>query len=467
MTIPAASVVASERSTRVAAFLDAALEGVRDPSSLLVASVPAPEAPLEALLELNPAEDAIVWAARGGPDFAALGAAVSLTASGPERIEELERAGSDLFARLTVVALGDPAPRPRCFGGFSFEPGAARFEPWTAFGDARFVLPRFTYAREGNRAFLSIAVRGEEALAESRRRALVAGAEAILATLGTAAHRKTEPRGVSGPRAVAGREEVSERDYRALVDATRARIRRGDFDKAVVARRTVLTFADPVRVSDLLVELAHSAEHCTRFAFRTRGVTFLGVTPERLVRRAGVSVDTEALAGSGPASRGAELFESSKERDEHELVLREIAKSLSPLCTALDYPSEPEIRALRHLLHLRTPVRGRLAELVHVLALVRRLHPTPAVGGVPTREAVRFIVEHEPAERGWYASPIGWFDGAGDGEFVVGLRSGAFAGNRAHLYAGCGIVEGSDPASEYAETRLKLAALCAALHVAQ
>src|SRR5262249_7864613 len=101
------------------------------------------------------------------------------------------------------------------------------------------------------------------------------------------------------------------------------------------------------------------------------------------------------------------------------------------------------------------------------LNLVERLHPTPAVGGVPTREAVRFISSHEPVERGWYASPIGWFDASGDGEFAVALRSGAFVGNRAYLFAGGGIVRDSNPDSEYAATRLKLQTLYAALHVAQ
>jgi menaquinone-specific isochorismate synthase len=97
------------------------------------------------------------------------------------------------------------------------------------------------------------------------------------------------------------------------------------------------------------------------------------------------------------------------------------------------------------------------------LRLAERLHPTPAVGGVPTDDALRWIADHEPTERGWYAAPIGWFDDAGDGEFDVALRSGVLLGDEAFLFAGAGIVQHSDPASEYAETELKLASLSSAL----
>jgi isochorismate synthase len=245
------------------------------------------------------------------------------------------------------------------------------------------------------------------------------------------------------------------------------RIGRGEFEKVVIARRSTLSFEGAVDATAVLADLAETSEHCTRFAFRVGDVSFVGATPERLIRKSGVSIDTEALAGSSDGARGAELMRSPKEREEHDLVVREIVRALSPLCVTVTRPPAPELRVLRHLLHLTTPIRGRLARAMHVLELVQRLHPTPAVGGVPGADAVRFITEHEPAPRGWYASPIGWFDASGDGEFAVGLRSGALVGDRAYLYAGGGIVKDSDPASEYDETRLKLATLSAALHVAQ
>ena len=332
------------------------------------------------------------------------------------------------------------------------------------------MLPRFRYAKQGEHAWLSVAARGNELASDATLGTLVATAENYWAALRSASLRGSVPRRRTTTRAVVDRVEIGEPEWRHLVQTIVDRIAEREFEKIVIARRTALSFDGAVDVLDVISELAKSSEHCTRFAFRFGRGTFLGATPERLVRRTGLELATEALAGTsrlGDATRATEMMESPKEREEHELVVREIVSSLSPVCATLDHPAMPEIRVLPHLLHLTTPIRGRLTRPVHILSLVERLHPTPAVGGVPTRDAVRFITSHEPAERGWYASPIGWFDAEGDGEFAVGLRSGAFVGNRAYLYAGGGIVRDSDPASEYAETRLKLQTLCAALHVAQ
>jgi isochorismate synthase EntC len=124
------------------------------------------------------------------------------------------------------------------------------------------------------------------------------------------------------------------------------------------------------------------------------------------------------------------------------------------------------VRELRHVVHLQTPIVGELKAPRHVLDLVEALHPTPAVGGVPRQLALDWISQHEPLERGWYAGPLGWFDAAGDGEFWVGLRSGVFHKNHASLYAGAGIVRGSETDSEYAETEVKLTGLIRALGIA-
>ena len=121
------------------------------------------------------------------------------------------------------------------------------------------------------------------------------------------------------------------------------------------------------------------------------------------------------------------------------------------------------IRALRHVLHLYTPFRATLRAPRHVLELAARLHPTPAVGGTPTGVAVDWITRREPAPRGWYASPVGWFDLDGDGELAVAIRSGVLVGSRAHLWIGAGIVAGSDPDRELAETESKLRAILGAL----
>jgi isochorismate synthase EntC len=140
-----------------------------------------------------------------------------------------------------------------------------------------------------------------------------------------------------------------------------------------------------------------------------------------------------------------------------------LREALAPLADRLDVAARPEIVRLRHVQHLVTPLSGRLRDDADVLALVQRLHPTPAVGGTPRQLALELIAEEEPIERGWYAAPLGWVDHRGDGEFVVALRSGVVHGREASLFAGCGIVADSDPEREWDESSAKLQALGSAL----
>ena len=141
-----------------------------------------------------------------------------------------------------------------------------------------------------------------------------------------------------------------------------------------------------------------------------------------------------------------------------------IKSSLASLGADIRHPDEPGVRTLRHVHHLHTPITASLTTRRHVLELAEALHPTPAVGGTPTRAAMQWIAEREVA-RGWYSSPVGWFDLDGNGEFAVAIRSGVLAGERAHLYAGAGIVAGSAPDREIAETDTKLRAMLGALGV--
>jgi isochorismate synthase EntC len=147
------------------------------------------------------------------------------------------------------------------------------------------------------------------------------------------------------------------------------------------------------------------------------------------------------------------------------VVERALVRALAPLCRSLDVAPAPEVRALRDVLHLCTPVRGQLARPLHLLQLAEALHPTPAVGGEPTAPALAWIAGHEQAPRGWYAGPVGWFDASGDGELAVAIRSGLVAGRKGYAWAGSGIVAESDPDAEYAETGVKQRALLDVLGV--
>lgn len=430
-------------------------EAAASARELTVVTVPAPVARLEMFLRASPRRPALLWEPPGGPAFAASGAAVRFDACGPDRFDEVRRKAERLWPR--VVEFAHPAadaPGPRLWGGFAFVPGAAEAPPWRGFSDACFVLPRWTYGRHGGRAWL------QAALAEPDER-LVPEYDALVAALGAPAAPAAPLAPGPVPIRVAHLDRAAwDAEVRRLVSA----IAGGELEKVVAARRAVVELDGELDDVAVIERLAVH-EGCTRFAFRQAGATFLGATPERLVARAGLEVATEALAGSMPVGQASRLLASAKDLAEHALVARAIAERLAPACARLEVPAAPVIRELKHVLHLSTPITGRLRRSAHVLELARALHPTPAVAGVPTEAALRWIAAHEPAPRGWYAAPVGWFDAAGDGEFAVALRSGVIEGRRAHVWAGAGIVRGSKPDAEWAETAWKLRALLGALGV--
>ncbi|HET9960239.1 MAG TPA: isochorismate synthase [Polyangiaceae bacterium] len=385
-----------------------------------------------------------------------------LTAAGPERFQSLATQAQALFEQID-----DPSESLRLIGGFAFQPARASSELFRNFGEARFVLPRLIHERRDGQARLSLVVRDQE-LADAMGQAnLLSFVERVLQHA-TKPRRMLQaggedPSDASSPRVDAG----SEADFTALVERSRDAILRRELEKVVLARRVDVELPDGVEPDVVLERLAASAPECIRYAFMVAGRTFLGATPERLVRKSGGSFETEAVAGSIPINElsALRLLESTKDRAEQAIVVREVLQSLRPLCATLEPAETPEIHRLRHVAHLRTRIRGKLLRPEHVLELVARLHPTPAVGGFPSARAQAWIAEHEPAERGWYSGPIGWFDRHGDGAFMVALRCGVLHGRHAALFAGAGIVEGSKPESELQETRWKLQGLLGALGV--
>jgi isochorismate synthase len=463
--IAAAERLPSSRQRALAAGLAAAAPGDRLSRIALPASLVAPAA----LLAASVADDvAVLWEPRarvgdGTADdwkLAGAGAAITLRASGEGRLAAIAAAAQAVWSRVADAAIGEPPLR--FVGGLSFAPGAWTTE-WAGLGDAWFVLPRWTYARRGDQAWLVLTVTGDEAADAARWLAELDDVDAALA----------HPPHVPPARLIAIREADDAAWTQQIADIQGA-IAGGQVAKVVAARASVVEVEAPIAAAAVLGRLAERHADCTRFAVRADGATFAGATPERLVRQRGRVVETDALAGSiarpapgngnGDADAAQALLASSKDRWEHDLVVRAIADTLAPRCADLQVPSAPVVHALRQILHLHTPISGRLAAAGHILDLVGALHPTPAVGGTPTAEAVRWIADHE-APRGWYAAPVGWFDASGDGDFAVAIRSGLLAGSRATVWAGAGIVRDSDAAAELAEVRLKQRALLGALGV--
>jgi menaquinone-specific isochorismate synthase len=428
-----------------------------------VIAVPAPLAPSEALL-VRQTRDAVAWATPGGVELAALGSAAVLEGRGGTRFSSVAAAGRTLLAGARSVGLlGAQAASPRLVGGFSFHAGPPRSELWQGFGEARFVLPEVCYLAEGGSARLLVTLAASRTDRAAARDELVELATSSLRALERGIEVSDEPRRRS-------LEERPDAEWDKLVDAIRAEIARGTLEKAVLARRVQVTLDGEPEPAEVLFRLRSQAPECTRFLFRRSGKAFLGATPEWLARKRGDRLETEALAGSigalEPDAR-PRLLGSDKDRAEHALVLREILRALEPVTASVEAAPEPEICALRHVLHLRSRVTARLRGNPHLLEVVERLHPTPAVGGIPTARALEWLAAHEPDERGWYAGPIGWFDAAGDGDMAVALRSGVLEHRTAHLYVGSGIVAGSAPAAELTETRWKLRTLLGALGVAE
>ncbi len=349
--------------------------------------------------------------------------------------------------RLTSrEAIAGGAPPPRFWGGLAFAPGTAARGAWKDFGDAFFFLPRLAYWHTGNRAWLQVA--GDEEAS-----ALADAAHKACAKLARTSHDSRQELRRPEYRARAGDIEM----WRKQVADILAAIAAGEVSKVVAARCSVITLPAAPSITDVLRALKNESCNAWRFALTLKGSTFFGATPEMLVARRGARVEAEAMAGTldKSAGRPQDLLASSKDRDEHQFVVQGVLDTLAPLCTQLKAPPEPDVRELPQLYHLASTVRGELEHPFHVLEVCEKLHPTPATGGTPRNAALARILASEPIARGWYGAPLGWFDASGDGELVVALRSGLVSGNRAYVYAGAGIVVGSNAEDEFAETQLK------------
>jgi len=390
--------------------------------------------------------------------------------AGPLGSGVLRQEASDLLA--TITSFDHPSlkrtPRARLFGGFAFARGAASAFPWKAFGDGRLVLPRWCYGCEGERAWLSLTIEGP--LDGEARARLLEEMDILGAALEDIP--VVTPSAVLPPVEVASRPDLSPRPdaasrkrWERAVQEILGAIDAGEVSKVVAARCSMVEVPGATEPASTLEALGDRYPGCTRFCVEAGGAWFLGATPERLVRKRGRVVSTEALAGSAGPGEGADLLEDPKIRREHELVLDDMKARLAPLCDGVQ-AGEPELLVLSNVVHRKTSLRAEAREGVSVLDVVVALHPTPAVGGVPREAALRWIAKRELDARGWYAGPLGWLDASGDGEFIVALRSGLVCDGRAWLFAGAGIVRGSRPADEFDETELKLRAMREALEAA-
>ena len=256
-------------------------------------------------------------------------------------------------------------------------------------------------------------------------------------------------------------ETMAERAWIARVNAALRDIKAGRVDKIVLARSRTIEADGTFLPAGVLSQLVAQQPSSLIYAFSNGQQSFVGATPERLVRLAGQHVDADALAGTAwPGSQG---LSDAKNRHEQGLVVRAVCAALAPFCDTPPGAEPAHEHAAGHLLHLRSRVAAAVRPGTTLFDLVRALHPTPAIGGFPVNAAQDWLAAHHEQRNGWYSGGLGILTPTGDGEFSVALRSALLNGNTAELQAGAGIVAGSDAAHELAETAAKLGTLLAAL----
>jgi len=404
------------------------------------------------------------YAERPAQGFAVAGAEAVLEfrASGLGRFTEArDHIAGVLADTIAVGPLDEPFAGPHFFFACAF---AAEAETGAAFPVLRLFVPRWQVARMGD-STVAVAnlLMTPEAPVDMLAAKVWKAHEKFRAFDYRSARRKDRP---SAPRKV---EEVGgEGAYQRAVGAALEEIAHGNYRKIVLARARRLTTTEEFHPLGVLNHLRQRFPGCYAFSIANgRGQSFIGASPERLVRVAAGRMHTEALAGSAPRGESASedaayaraLLQSEKDLREHRLVFESIARRVADLNLQLEHAGQPRVLGLANVQHLHLPISAALPPEVHILDLVARLHPTPAVGGTPREPAVAAITRLEPFARGLYAGPQGWVDHRGGGEFFVGLRSALIDGHTATAYAGAGIVAGSSPEKEFAETELKFKAL--------
>ncbi len=417
---------------------------VARPAARLVARTVEIDDPGPLLGLLPPGQTPLSWVRRG-EGVVGWGEAARLQTSGPRRFLDAERGWRRLVAGAVVrddVALRGTGPV--AFGSFAFADGSS--------AASSLVVPSTVVGHREGRWWLTRTTLG------SADRGAGAGA-----TLPGPLDRPPpqQPSPDASPGAVFGDGVVSSVDWERLVARAVARVEAGELDKVVLARDLLARSERPLDQRVLLRRLADA--YPTTWTFGVDGL--VGATPEILVRTHVRLVASRVLAGTirrtgddaHDLALAASLARSSKDLGEHEYAVRSVVEALTPFCAGTNVPESPFVLHLANVMHLATDVTGVLRDDVSSLRLADALHPSAAVCGTPTAAAAALIDEVEGMDRGRYAGPVGWLDASGDGEWGIALRCGQVCDDphEIRLFAGCGIVEGSDPTAELAESAAK------------
>ncbi len=370
------------------------------------------------------------------------------------------------WKRLTKNCVkGQAELQPILFGGFTFDPQNNVDGEWTDFPEAYFALATYQLVLRDDKAYVSIHLIASAAEADGQLEALRKERNHLIH-----AAQVKEVKMYAKPE-ITNYFEPYKDPYLASIDQVTALIKAKKADKVVIARSLALQFKEQVTSPQVLAQIIHEQPESYLFGLEWQDLLFFGASPERLVKVENGRAYSSCVAGSIQRGKTAEedeafgqsLLNDPKNGGEHQYVVDMIAETFRKNCVEMKIPDGPRLLKIRDIQHLFTPVEGQLNNEATILQLTKHLHPTPALGGVPRKEAMIAIRKYEPMNRGLYAAPIGWLDAEGNGEFAVAIRSAALLKDKAYLYAGGGIVADSEPQSEYEETLVKFRPMLRAL----
>lgn len=407
--------------------------------------------------------DVFCWLRRG-EGLLGYGEIANYSGTGGERFANAEQWWKSLLADALVDdSINSPGTGPMAFGSFAFSKTSAHH--------SILVVPAVVVGFSAGTVWITqLTVDGTSPTVESAHAALCAFLAADHELLGIPAEGTTAAAAARGTLTTGA---LTEEQWKDSVTAGVRAIERGGLDKVVLARDVVATFEEAVHRVSILQRLVQLYGEC--WTYGVRGL--VGATPEILIKVDGTTAQARVLAGTLDREDEPEgsvdfattvLGGSTKQRQEHDFAVRSLVRQLAPFASDLSFPPEPFILELPNVWHLASDVTAVLADtdghLPTSLALVEALHPTAAVCGTPREDAGKLILELEKMDRGPYAGPVGWLDGAGNGEWGIALRGAVLESPKTvRLYAGAGIVEASDPSAELAETWAKFRPMLQAL----
>ena len=388
------------------------------------------------LLELLPSDAPLSWV-RNGEGLVGWGVHATTTVSGKDRFEKAREWWHHQLETFAVAnSVHGSGTGPVLFASFSFDRNQ----------ESVLVIPKVVVGQKGLQSWITWVGDTPQPLLPEKREDISQGAFTF------------------------GDGSISTAAWKERVAQAITRIETTKVDKVVLARDLLATTNADIDARPILAKLA--SEYPSTWTFAVDGL--VGATPELLLRLSRGMVTSRVLAGTIPKTGddakdlalAASLARSSKDLEEHEYAVRSVAEALEPFCSSTNVPESPFVLHLANVMHLATDVTGALTESKHrvdAFSLLKNLHPSAAVCGTPRNIAFDIIDEIEGMNRGRYAGPVGWIDASGDGELGIALRTGQITGKEIRIYAGCGIVAGSNPEKELEESNAKMIPMRSAL----